>query len=154
VTRRLAVLLILVSGLGLTACGGNYALRGKVVAGGYGNVIFLEPGDANFEAEGLAGARVSVYRDPHKPNRARVARGRSGPGGEIDLPIGAFGAGFLEEEWLIEVIRPGFSTLETLVTLPAAGDDRLALIMLMPGASTAPGTETSEDLWEQVERYR
>jgi hypothetical protein len=143
---------VLLCSMLLAGCAGGYALQGKVVEGDFAGVFFVDGDDEQLDEPGLGGARIEIYRDPDRPNRSLAATGRSDSRGEIDMTLDAFGAGWMDEQWLIEVIKPGFETVQQMVHLPSAGKKRRMLIMLSPGVSIQP--EPREDLWEEYERYR
>jgi hypothetical protein len=151
--RRMFLVLWTVAGLCmLGGCGDPYVLRGKAISGGYGSVLFVGPDDAQLAELGLAAVSISVYRDANRPNQSLFATGRSDGVGEINIPLKGFGVGWMEEQWLIEVMKPGYETLQSVVTLPPAKHDRRILIMLVPGLSVPP--KQAEDLWGEYERYR
>jgi hypothetical protein len=151
-TRVFLAVLVAVSLGALNGCGSPYVLRGKAIDGGYGSITFVSAGDAQLAEPGLADVRIAVYRDAGRLNQALFATGRSNDGGEIGIPLEGFGVGWMEEQWLIEATRPGYETVQSVVTLPSAKRDFRLLITLTPGLSM-PG-EKREDLWEEYKRYR
>jgi hypothetical protein len=137
----------------LAGCGETYTLRGRVVSGMSPYVSFVPADDATLTSNaGVAHASISVYRDPDKPNRALAAKGRSDARGNITIPIKSFGVGWMAEQWLIQVVSPGFETHEELITMPSAKDELKTLIVLTRGYSVAPKPE--EDLIDEYERFR
>jgi hypothetical protein len=151
--KRILLALWTVAGLCmLGGCGEPYVLRGKAISGGYGSLLFVGPDDEQLREPGLAAASISIYRDANRLNQALFATGRSDGLGEITIPMKGFGVGWMEEQWLIEVTKPGYETLQSVVTLPPAKHDRRILITLIPGFSVP--AKQAEDLWEEYERYR
>ena len=151
--KRILLVLWTVAGLCmLGGCGEPYVLRGKAISGGYGSLLFVGPDDEQLGQPGLAAASISIYRDANRPNQSLFATGRSDGLGEISIPLKGFGVGWMEEQWLVEVTKPGYETLQSVVTLPPAKHDRRILITLIPGLSVPP--KQAEDLWEEYERYR
>ncbi len=114
------------------ACGGlvgcAYRIEGKVVAGDADFVTIVDADDPRLSMPGVGGTRISFVRDPMRLNRAVAAKGVSDPEGEISIPIDAFGAGWLEEEWLVQAVRSDRGAAEGMVSLPRGG--RRLLIML------------------------
>ena len=151
--KRILLVLWTVAGLCmLGGCGEPYVLRGKAISGGYGSLLFVGPDDEQLGQPGLAAASISIYRDANRPNQSLFATGRSDGLGEISIPLKGFGVGWMEEQWLVEVTKPGYETLQSVVTLPPAKQDRRILITLTAGISMPP--KRAEDLWEEYERYR
>lgn len=140
--------------LSLSGCGGGYVLRGRVVDGGFSSVVFVDREDRQLGAAGtgIPLARIAVFRDPGRLDRSLVATGLSDPGGSFAIPLSVFGAGWMDEVWLIQVICPDFETLESMVRLPTSGADARALIVLRPGVSIVPPVR--DDFREQAERFR
>ena len=135
----------------LAGCG--YTLSGKVVRGEYGSILFVPSVDEQFQDQPVPYASVKVYRDPDTPNRELIGTGRSNRDGEVSVPLKAFGAGWMVEQWEIEVVTPGYETVASRVTLPSSGKKLKMLIVLVAGRSMTPSTE-SEKLWEQYEQFR
>ena len=133
-------------------CHSSYTLRGRAVEGEFSMLDFVGPHDEMLASPGIANAEVRIWRDPTRPNRSLVATERSRSDGGIAIPLSAFGAGWMEEQWLIEVVRPGYDTVSQLVTLPSPGSDERLLVILAEGASVQP--TMPENLWEEYERYR
>jgi hypothetical protein len=133
-------------------CGGPYVLSGRAVEGGFAMAEFVEAGDEQLSGPGVAQASIKVYRDPTNPNRALIARGRSDSSGDFSMELDAFGAGWMEEHWLIEVVKPGYETIEQFVTLPPNERGRRLLVLMRPGTSIPP--RDPNELWDEYERYR
>jgi hypothetical protein len=130
-TTTLAVL-ALACAHALPGC--TYRLDGKVVDGFSGaNVGRADDPDAR--KSGIEGASIELVREPDTPNRAVAARATSDSGGRFTLEVDGFGAGWMEEKWLLRVRRPGFETVETDVQLPRDPKGRLALVTLARGKS-------------------
>ncbi len=136
----------------LAGCGGGYLLQGKAVSGDFASVMFLPADDEMLASTGVGKARLTVYRDAGRPNQSLVATGISDGRGGVSISLDAFGAGWMQEQWLIEVVKPGFETIESIVTLPPAEQGMQMLIIMSPGQSLPPrGLDT---LWDEAERYR
>ena len=150
----LRAILVAAAWLGLSGCGGPYVLRGRVVDGGFSSVVFVDGEDRQLgeAGTGIPSARIAVFRDPRRLNRSLVATGPSDPEGSFAIPLSVFGAGWMDEIWLIQVTCPDFETVESMVRLPTSGADARALIVLRPGVSIVPPVR--EDYREQAERFR
>ena len=133
-------------------CGSDYVLRGQAVEGEWGSVLFVGPDDGELDGAPVAHADVALYRDPTRPSRTLIASGRTDGAGRIAMPLSVFGAGWMAEQWLVEVVKPGYETIQQMVTLPRAKDGKIMLIVLRPGVSSPP--EQPEDLWEEFRRFR
>jgi hypothetical protein len=153
-SHRLANLtLVLALAAGMVAGGcGSYSLRGRVVEGGNAMILFVPEGDPGLElGQPITDAVISLVRDPDRLNRELVATARSGPTGWFSMPVGAFGAGWMDEYWEASARARGYGGVEQRFRLPGAGDDMVMLIILAPGFD--PETE-EENLLEQLEQFR
>lgn len=133
----------------LAGCGG-YTLRGKVVRGSFNNIMVVQPDDEQLQQIGVGNVRIFVHRDPDRLNRELVATGVSGSDGTFNIPVGAFGAGWMTESWMIQAEGRGYHTVEQVIALP--GSDERLIITVMPGRSTP--LQQQENLWEQYEEFR
>ncbi|MHC4989513.1 MAG: hypothetical protein ACYTGC_00905 [Planctomycetota bacterium] len=144
------VLLLLLGTLALSVGGcGTYTLRGKVVAGDFSTMAFVSPDDPRLQGPGLPNVQIRLYRDPGTLGTEMVAQGLSDGVGAVNIPVGAFGAGWLVEQWRISATRSGYQTSDVTMSLPGGGENKQLLIMLAPGIS--PPYE--EDLMEQYRRF-
>jgi hypothetical protein len=150
--RLVCFLLTIVSMCFLAGCGGPYVIQGKAVEGAYSTLQFVTADDEQLAEAGVPFANISVYRDATRPNERLVTTGRSDGEGMIRIPVNEFGAGWMIEQWRIEVVRAGYETTQAVLTLPPAGEDRRLLIVLGPGVSVPP--RKAEDLWEEYERFK
>ena len=144
-----SVFITLMSAFFLTGCGG-YTLRGQVVRGSFNNIMVVESANEHLQQTGVGNVRILVHRDPDRLNRELVATGVSGADGTFNIPIGAFGAGWMSERWMIQAEGRGYHTIEQMIALP--GSDERLIITVMPGRSTP--LQDQEDLWEQYEQFR
>ena len=125
-------LLALAASLALPGCG--YRLDGKVVDG-FSGVSIGRADDPDARKSGIGGATVELVREPDTMNRTVAARATSDASGRFTLEVNGFGAGWMEEQWLIRVRRSGFETIETDVQLPREPKDRLAIVTMARGKS-------------------
>ncbi len=132
---------------GLSGCGG-YVLKGRVVEGAGGDIAFVAPDDLRLSEPGLADARITVERDPGRLSAHVAASGVSDLDGRFAISLDAFGAGWMDERWRIEAIKPGFARTSSLQRLDSATRDMRLLIILAPGFS-----EPREDLLQQLQRF-
>jgi hypothetical protein len=135
----------------LAGCGG-YALRGKVIQSGTSAVTIIDRHDDRLDQRGVGDVQIRVYRDPGRLSQELVASGVSRPDGTFEIPIREFGAGWMDEQWMIRTHRHGYSNAETVLRLPGNTNRRPVLIMLREG-DAAPLRER-EDLMQEMERYR
>jgi hypothetical protein len=152
-TRLPHMAALMIALLTIPALGGcnGYAVRGKVVRGPYSLMTFVEADDARLGDEPIPNVQVIIHRDPGKLSAAVAGRAVSAPDGSFSIALNQFGAGWMEEQWLIEAKRPRFQTAEDIRPLPRAGERMMLLIMLAPGLSS---DRPDEDLMKQYERFR
>ena len=154
--KRLFALLCLLAALtaapGCTSMSGGYVLQGKAIEGDYSTMTFVGVDDSQLGALPVAYANISVYRDAGEPNQRLVATGRTDGAGAIHIPINEFGTGWMEETWLIQVVKPGFETMEMPLSFPRDWRKHRLLVIMRAGMSTQP--KSSNELWEEYERYR
>jgi len=136
----------------LSGCGGGYVLRGKVIESNTNAITTVDRKDSRMDQQGLGNVQIRVYRDPGRLSQELAASGVSGPDGTFAIPINAFGAGWMDESWLIQTYRDGYSNAETIKRLPGNTNRRPVLIMLRRGDATP--FRQREDLLEEMERFR
>jgi len=137
----------------LSGCGG-YQINGIVVRGDFGEATFTESGAISRDTrEPIAGAEIRLHRDAGRPNQQLVASGRSDESGRIHLRVDQFGAGWMTEQWLIQVIRRGYETVERVVTLPASSRRQDLIVTMREGISQSPGGSRADPLAD-YERFR
>ena len=154
-SKVLLVALLVLATLALPACQNSaYVLRGRVVDGVLGDVAFVTPdtGLLTTPGVGVASANIVIHRDAGRPNQRRIATGRSGADGEFSIPIGEFGVGWMQESWLIQIVKPGYERLEVMVDLPSSGQNLRTLITLRTGY-TAPSNQPSNP-WDDYEKFK
>ena len=105
----------------LSGCG--YHLSGRVVEGGFDSVDVLPRSQAeDVGGAPVGGAMVELYRDPQTPKRKLVGTARTDERGEFTMVLQDFGAGWMEERWLVRIRRNGFKGAEQSVELPGSPD--------------------------------
>ena len=129
----LLVVTLLFSVLLTTGCS-RYVLRGRVVEGGGAGVMAVSPDDPRLAQPGVPNVEIRVFRNHRRPNPELAVSGVTDVDGSFSLPIEAFGAGWMEETWLIRARRAGYGDAEATISLPS--EDGRVLILLGPGAST------------------
>ena len=129
---------------------GAYTIKGRVVESSVSTLSFVEADDGRLLERGVRGVEIAVYRDPAKPNRERVGRTVTGMDGSFSIPLNAFGAGFLVEEFEINAQRDGYQPVRMSTALP--GQKQSLLIMLAPGRGAPPQGE--ENLMDVYRKYR
>jgi len=145
----------------LGGCGGGYTIEGRVLRGSIGMVTIVDADDKRLEGTPLAGASIKAIRDPGRLSSKQLGSTVAGSDGTFKLRIDSFGAGMLQEEWLIVASRAGTAGAEGVVSLPASPGRRRVLVILASGtpAGTPGGTNdrwgsSSDDLMRDFERYR
>ena len=116
----------------LAGCGG-YVLEGRAVEGQYSGVEFVDTDDPRLDGRGMPSITVEVIRDPDSLGRKVVATGRSVGNGDLRIPVGEFGAGFLEEEWELRILGGGAEYANARVSLPFDPASRRLLVTVRKG---------------------
>lgn len=148
---RIVAVLGLILGFAPVGCG-SYSLRGRVIEGGTPMILFVHENDPSIEwGQPITDAAISLVRDPDQLNRELVASARSGPAGWFTMPVGEFGAGWMDEYWEASARARGFGGIEQRFRLPGRGDDMIMLVIMSPGVD--PQID-DENLLEQMERFR
>lgn len=124
--------LLLLAAMLLGGCG-TYVLEGRTVMGDYSTVELVEADDPRLSGTPAPGVTVEVVRDPMSLGRKKVGNATSGGTGVIRLTIGEFGAGFLEEQWELRVVRNGLEFATANVDLPFNPDSRRLLVVIRRG---------------------
>lgn len=138
--------------LAAAGCGGPM-IEGKVVLGSMSGAELVAEGDGALSQAGLGGASILVIRDPGRPSATTVTRSSSRADGTFRIPVDAFGAGWMSEEWQIVASKSGDATSEYRGPLPRSGD-RL-LFMLAPGTyDPNVGVRSSDRLLQDIDAYR
>jgi hypothetical protein len=146
-----AAVLLLASAMLLPGCA--YKLQGKVVDG-FGSVHVGEPGDPDVQKPPVPGAVVELIRDPDNMNRAKVAQATADQSGRFTLSVEAFGAGWMQEKWVLRARRSGYEGVESEVDLPSSPDGKLLVIGIARGRSK-PFTEpaSTPGLMDEAKKY-
>ena len=150
-SRILVILLATCMALG--GCG-SYVLTGRAVTADYSSADLVDPDDPRLNGTGLPGVNLELVRDPDSLGRKVVARTSSKAGGAITFAIDDFGAGFLDEEWDIRVMRNGSEFAVARVRLPFDASSKELLVTIRAGDGrerNSLGTE-AERLLQQEDR--
>jgi len=132
--------------------GSGYTLEGKVVTGTFSTMEFVAGNDPRLQERGIGNVKIVLHRDGNKSWPQWVGEVSTSPTGAIHLPVSEFGAGWMIEQWLIEAYKPGYETVDTVVTLPSQKSGRQLLIMMTPGQ--AQPLRPRNELLDQYERFR
>jgi hypothetical protein len=130
----------------------TYTIHGTVIAGAVGEMDFVGPNDSRLREPPLANARVSVQRDPEKLSRHLVGTDLSDAHGRFVIPLDEFGAGWMDEQWMVRVTKPGYKTMSAMYKLTSDKKNKRLLVILAPGLSVVP--QEDEDLLEQYEQFQ
>lgn len=143
----------------LAGCSNPHALRGRVIQAESPSAQFVDQGRHDprlVQGVGMAGARIEVVRDPRSLGRKVVASAMSGPDGLFEIRIEAFGAGWMDEEWLFRCTHPNYPMVELFGDLPGA-DEEYELVFRFgrpgpPGSGGRPIDE-QERIRRELDRY-
>src|SRR5262245_29200893 len=114
--------------VGLTGCG--YTIHGVVVRGDMSSVEW-EDGNAGGDRP-VPGASVSITRDPTTLHPEIAGSVMTDAHGCFELPVSGFGAGWMNESWLIRASRNGVGSAEWLGELPGSPSGRTLVIVISP----------------------
>ncbi len=128
---------------GLGGCGG-YVLKGKAVIGPYNSIELVDKNDPRLKDRGTPGVRVEAVRDPDSLGRKTVASANSGGNGDLRLAISEFGAGFLDEDWELNVKMSGASYAANLFRLPFDPDSVRLLVVVELGSGRSGSSLNNE----------
>ena len=155
--RSLALLLLAMIFPGF-GCTNSNQLRGRVVDAGFTQARFVSETSPDVDRNsrsGISGAKIELVRDPRSLGREVVARATSDHEGRFSMDIDAFGAGWMNEEWLFRCTHPGFPMVELFDSLPSL-DSPVVLLIDMGVGSGLYQTEVideQERIRREIERY-
>lgn len=134
----------------MSGCGG-YTLRGKVIRGTASSIEVVHEVDPRLKQPGIANLEVRVVRDPSTLNRHVAGQSRTDGEGAFATYLSGFGAGWMEEQWLIQTSMSGYQNAEQIMKLPPKGSQWRLLITVTPGAATPVDTES---LTDEADKYK
>ena len=149
-TGRWGLLLLLPAWAAVTGCS-TYTLYGNVIYGEISDMELVDPEDRRLSDPPLTSVRITLQRDPDKLSRRIAGTDVSDVRGRFVIPLDEFGAGWMEEKWLVRASKPGFKTATSVLRLDANTKGKKLLIILGAGLSDEP---TAEDLNAEFERFR
>ena len=135
----LSGLLVLVAG----GCGG-YTLQGHAIRGSYNTVELVPSDDPRLNDPGLSGVRVEAIRDPDSLGKSVGGSTISGGNGRINLAIGEFGAGWMDEQWDLRASMGSDYFAQRRMMLPRSGSDLRLLVVVAPGTGDARSSMDDE----------
>ena len=121
-----------------------YTLQGHVVNGQYNMLELVPSNDPRLREPGMAGVRVEAIRNPGSLGKEVVAGATSGRNGDVRLVINEFGAGWMDEAWLLRARIGNNWFAESQTELPKASSDLRLLIVISPGTGSARGSMDEE----------
>lgn len=148
---RMLIGLMMIACLGV-ASGCGYSLRGKVVQGPVSGVEIVHETDQRLDGPGLANTEVLVRRDPESLRPHLVGQARTNSAGEFTMRIAEFGAGWMQELWLVQSTLSGHQNAHQLIKLPGKSSRSRLLITLAPG--TATPVDQKGDYMQDFEQFR
>ena len=97
----------------------------------------------------VPGVTIEVVRDPMSLGRKTVARATSGGSGAVQVSIGEFGAGFLDEQWEVRVVKNDAEFASNSFKLPFDPESKRILVVIRRGdgkARNSLGVEAEKQL--------
>jgi hypothetical protein len=143
--------------VGAMMCAGcnTYTLKGKVVRGDVSSIELVHEMDPRIKpqtAGGIPHVEVRVFRDPNTMNKHMSGRERTGNDGNFSINLGDFGAGWMQEQWLVQAALYGFENANYMGSLPSKNSKTRLLITLAPGTFTP--SEESADYMQDYEQFK
>jgi hypothetical protein len=136
-----------------TAAGcSTFVIKGNVIAGATSDMSFVPPGDLRLREPPLTNVRITVQRDPDSLSRHMVGTDLSDAHGQFVISLDEFGAGWMDEKWLIRATKPGFKTATAMPRFEPGTKKMRLLVIMAPGHSSAPRED--DDLMEQYRQHR
>jgi hypothetical protein len=137
----------------LAAAGcGTYVIKGTVISGSVSDMTFVGYGDQRLREPPLANVRITVQRDPDRGSRHMAGTDLTDIHGRFVVSLDEFGAGWMDEEWLVRATKPGFESASSMLRLNTNTKKLRLLVIMAPGFSPPPRED--EDLMEQYEQHR
>lgn len=149
--RTGAILAVLTSVMLMLAGCGGYTIQGRVVGETFSSVQFVDPSDNRLESRGVSGATIELLRNPDSLGREVVATVTSDGSGNFIIPVSTFGAGWLDESWLVRVRAVNYTGAESFIILPGKPGDKRLLIAITRGESIF---RPDDDLMKQYDSFR
>ena len=149
ITQLLRYGLLVSTAAGLTGCS-SYVIQGKVVAGPVSDMTFVAQDDMRLGKAGMSDVRVTLRRDPDRLSTHVVASVTTGAGGNFSLRVDEFGAGWMEEQWLLVARKGGFRNATWKQRLTMNHGKMRLLVTMAPGYSDP---DLHEDLMDQFEQF-
>ena len=115
---------------GVAAGCSTYVIKGNVISGAVSDMAFVQPNDLRLREPPLTNVRITVQRDPDSLSRHLAGTDLSDAHGRFVIPLDEFGAGWMDEKWLIRATKPGF---ETATSMPRfePGTKKMRLLVIM-----------------------
>lgn len=140
-------------------CSQKNRVEGRVIKSDFPGIQFIHEAGGNpdlIEGFGIGGARIEVVRDPRSLGRKVVASAMSGADGSFVLTVDAFGAGWMDEEWLFRCSHPNYPIVEMFGDMPTLGEGSVMEVRFgrpgPPGSGRQPIDE-QERIRRELDRY-
>ena len=143
----------------VVGCSGTSSLKGRVVSGDFPIAEFVPADSADpmlVPGEGVGGVRIELIRDPNRLNREVVAVGTSRADGTFDIMVDAFGAGWMDEQWLFRCSHSRYPVVELLGSMPSGSSGRVLRVQMgTPGSPGSGGLrmDEAERIRRELDRY-
>ncbi|MEO1128392.1 MAG: hypothetical protein AAFX05_01645 [Planctomycetota bacterium] len=134
----------------LTGCE-SYAVKGRVVQGSSSYIVLVDANDPRLDGPGVPGVALHLMLEPGKLNRESLGRTVSDNDGNLRMPVGTFGAGWLEHNAGLYARAKGFTPAEGYFILP--GGSQRVLVVMAPGQDRDLGEMRDVGL-DDYEMYR
>ncbi len=145
--RLIMLSVFFVATLFLVGCD-SYVIRGKVVQGSISTMNFVSNNNTELNNSGIAGAKITIYRDPDRLSMKVAGTAVSDEQGRFVIKLDSFGAGWMLEQWEIVAQKQGFANLIQQHSLTVDNGKQTLLVTITPGYSQPISKDA---LWKQYE---
>jgi len=147
-----AVLFLAATSLGLAGCG--HTIMGRVIEGDASKVELVHESEPRLRTAGAGvnNVEVSIRRDPNSASKQLAGRKRTEATGDFMLGVGGAGAGWLDEQWLLQTYASGYQSTNQLIELPPKSRKWRLLITIPRG--TAEPVDDMDQIMREVEQFQ
>jgi len=150
---RIALLMVLLLGVGALSACSTTTLKGVVTAGEVPGVFVVSENDDRLNAPPVERAQVELLIDPNSFNELPLGTVMTFSDGTFETSLEEVdGAGFLEYELRVTAMAGGYTSVREVVDLPGQGK-RLLIVLGRGGAKKPAGWQDTQDVLEESLRY-
>lgn len=126
----------------------SFVIQGKVVQGSISTMNFVSHENKGLDIVGLAGAKITVYRNPDSLSTKVAGTAISDDQGRFVIKLDDFGAGWMIEQWNIIAQKRGYANVFLQQSLTSDHEQQTLLVTMTPGYSQPVSRDA---LWKQYQ---